>query len=201
MDDAFRGMLAGDTKAFNALPADEQEAVEWACNEVLRISGLSEEWPKGRDLVITDEEFLKVTTPGINHIGTMDCHIPSKQIIFDLKSGQIRSYAQQAAAYCYGIMEREFADSYEAVMVFCDQRESVHYKFTFQEAQSMVEEVLESVANPDKQPSRCEYCNWCANKASCPVILQPTAEIRQIVANPEMNLDTIKAEKIGRAHV
>ena len=196
MDLAFRTSLAQGSlsKEYADLPDEDKQAVEWACNEVIQLAGIGDTWPKGRDIIITDENLLKVKTPGLTHIGTEDCRIPSKHMTIDLKSGQLRSYYEQGAAYCLGNMEREFVEEWEFILLFCDQQEVVRHKFTHQQAKEVVEEVIAKATDPNKEPTKCQYCNWCALKNECPQVVQPTVEIRQIVTNFVQSLDNIKAE-------
>jgi len=105
MDEAFRFALSGDRTLIDKLDADEdKQAVIWAVDRVIEIS-------EGKG-ILSDESKLKVKTPGIDHVGTEDCRIPSLCISCDLKSGQVRDYENQMMAYAYGNMAREFCDEW-----------------------------------------------------------------------------------------
>ena len=163
MDEAFRFALAGDRTLIDKLDADEdKQAVIWAVDQVIQIS-------EGKG-ILSDESKLKVATPGIEHIGTEDCRIPSLCVSCDLKSGQVRDYKDQMVAYAYGNMAKEFCDEWTCYLIFCDQQIIIKHSFNYEEAKSRVEELLEKANDPDKKPTPCEYCKWCANYSTCSAI-------------------------------
>jgi len=159
MDEAFRFALSGDATKINELPDEERGNVGWAITQVCLLAAGGE--------IISDEESLKVVTPGIEHIGTEDARVPSGFVSFDLKSGQIRGYEEQVAAYAYGNMERDFAPEWTCHLLFCDQQKIVTHKFTYDEAKAIVEKVLAEYNDPNKKPNPCQYCGWCSRKDTC----------------------------------
>jgi hypothetical protein len=160
MDEAFRFALAGDRSKIELLDtSDDKKAVIWAIDQVIQIS-------EGKGIV-SDESKLKVKTAGIDHIGTEDCRIPSLCISCDLKSGQVRGYYEQMAAYAYGNMAREFCDEWTCYLIFCDQQRIVKHSFNYEEAKAGVEEILAKANDPNKKPTPCEYCKWCSNYSTC----------------------------------
>lgn len=173
MDEAFREYFMGNQKPLDKLKSQDADAVLWAINEVREIANGTE--------IITDEKLLKVATPGIEHIGTEDCRLPVINTSFDLKSGIIRSYYEQQAAYAYGNMAESYdfetgeytKDCWTCHLLFCDQEKVVTHTWTLQEAKAVVEGVLEAYNNPDKIPSVCDYCKWCAKKSTCSQIAVP----------------------------
>lgn len=186
MDEAFRFALAGDRSLIDKLDADEdKQSVIWAVDKVIDIS-------EGKGIV-SDESKLKVATPGIEHIGTEDCRIPSLCVSCDLKSGQVRGYYEQMAAYAYGNMERDFAPEWTCYLVFCDQQRIVKHHFLYDQAKAIVEEVLESANDQGKKPSPCEYCKWCANSQTCQALAVAANDTLEIVDNDiQANLAQLK---------
>jgi hypothetical protein len=173
MDEAFRFVLSGDTSKLDALEDDEKSAVNWAVNQVCLVAELK--------TIISDESQLKVKTPGIDHEGTEDCRIPHACVSLDLKSGQVRDYYAQMAAYAYGNMERDFAPEWTCHLLFCDQKKVVTHHFTYEQAKMVVENILEAVADPEKKPTPCEYCNWCKNREQCFALGKAASETLEIV--------------------
>ena len=173
MDEAFREFFLGNKKPFKKLKEEDADSVMWAINEVRAIA-------KGNE-ILTDEKDLKVKTPGIDHIGTEDCRIPAINVSCDLKSGQVRQYAEQQAAYAYGNMAESYdfetgeytKDIWTCYLLFCDQQKIVAYTWTLAEAKAIVEGVLEAYNDPNKVPSVCDYCKWCAKKSTCSQIAVP----------------------------
>lgn len=173
MDEAFRFALDGDASKLDALEQEEKMAVDWAVNQVRLIA-------EGEP-IISDESALKVQTPGIEHIGTEDSRIPTKCTSLDLKSGQVRDYYAQMAAYAYGNMERDFAPEWTCILLFCDQKKVVTHKFTYEQAKLVVENILDAVADPEKKPTPCEYCQWCKNREECLALGKAASDTLEIV--------------------
>lgn len=186
MDEAFRFALNGDPTKITSLDnQDDQKAVCWAVYQVTQIAGDNH--------IISDESKLKVQTPGIEHIGTEDCRITSLCISCDLKSGQVRVYYEQMAAYAYGNMAREFCDEWTCYLIFCDQQRIVKHSFNYEEAKAIVEEVLESANDQGKKPTPCEYCKWCANSQTCQALAVAANDTLEIVDNDiQANLAQLK---------
>lgn len=185
MDVAFRGLLMGERKPFLALSEDEQDSVMWAVQ-------MAKDLAEGYD-IITDEALLKVTTPHLSHVGTEDARVEALCLSMDLKSGQPRSYHKQQAAYALGNMARTFATEWECVLLFCDQREVVHYRYTYEEADAWVKGIVQSVNDPDRQPCYNEYCSWCVKKNTCQQLVVPVVETLAVVETPGVSLEALKS--------
>lgn len=168
MDLAFRGLLMGERQPFLALSDDEQDSVMWAVS-------MAKELAEGHE-IITDEALLKVTTPHLTHEGTEDARVEARSRSMDLKSGQLRSYHKQQAAYALGNMARTFTTEWECVLLFCDQREVVHYRYTYEEADAWVKGIVQSATDPNRQPCANEYCGWCVKKDRCQQVVEPVTQ-------------------------
>ena len=187
MDPAFRGLLMGDRQAFLALTEDEQDSVMWAVTT-------AKELAEGHEIV-ADEALLKVVTPHLSHVGTEDSRVEAKSLSMDLKSGQLRSYHKQQAAYALGNMARTFATEWECVLLFCDLREVVHYRYTYEEADAWVRGIVESATDPNRKPCANEYCSWCVKKDTCPARTGPIVETLAVVESQPtaVSLEALKA--------
>jgi len=173
MDRAFRGLLMGDRQAFLALTEDEQDSVMWAVQ-------MAKDLAEGHE-IIADEALLKVVTPHLSHVGTEDSRVEAKSRSMDLKSGQLRSYHKQQAAYALGNMDRTFAKEWECVLLFCDQEEVVHYRYTYEEADAWVKGIVDSANDPDRQPCANKYCGWCVKADTCVARTGPIVETLAVV--------------------
>jgi hypothetical protein len=145
----------------NELPALETEdasAVIWATDTLKQLADGSH--------CITTDELCKVTLPN-GMTGTCDAVVPGKWFHADLKSGLVRNYREQMAAYALGLMEQYFVDNWTAHLLFCDAQKVVSFEFTYAEAQALVDGIVATVSNPEKKPSVCEYCNWCSKVETC----------------------------------
>lgn len=181
MDEAYREMFQANSKPFKKLNATDADAVMWAIETTRTIAGGHE--------VITDEDSLKVKTPGIDHIGTEDCRIPAIHTSLDLKSGIERSYYEQQCAYAYGNMASSYdfdtgeyaIREWTTHLLFCDQERVVTHTWTIDEAKTIVEGVIAAYNDPDKTPTACDYCKWCKKSTTCEQITAPVANTLAVV--------------------
>lgn len=140
--------------------APAKAGVQWAIDYTKLLSKGSE--------VITDENRLTVKTPMLDSSsGTMDAHIPQQRIIIDLKSGMVRNYKEQLAAYAMEVMNDRFEQEYECYLLFLDSQTAVKHKFTFEEAQGIVAAIRIATLDPYKQLKVNPYCSWCGSKDTC----------------------------------
>ena len=188
MDAAFRALLQGKPVTVD-LTTEELEAVMWAVDTARDIADGAP--------IEADEDKLKVRTPGMEHEGTEDARTETKATSYDLKSGSMRSYYEQAAAYCLGNMDRAYALEWTMHLLFCDQREVVKYHFTYEKASQVVGDVLASATDPNRKPSACEYCSWCKKADTCVARTAPVVETLAVVETPSVSLDALKAEIVS----
>jgi hypothetical protein len=137
----------------------ERANVEWAV-QVTRIMA-------GGTRIFSADADCKVKVPGLPRGGTCDAVLPDKHAHHDLKSGEVRDYTEQMAAYAYGHMETHFCSEWTARLLFCDARQVVTYRFSYEQAKGIVEGILEDYRDPDAKPTPCDYCGWCALRDEC----------------------------------
>lgn len=194
IDALFRSRIAGtpdQAEMFYQPTDDDLAAVDWAVVTVRALAGGGE--------IITREADCKVAVPGCENPGTADALILEKCAHADLKTGQKRNYREQMAAYALGLMEEHFASEWTAHLLFCDQKEVVTHRFTFEEAQRIVSEVVAKYHDPAKRPKPCDYCGWCAKHHNCPALLAITSNALA-VASGGFDFEAVLAdnEKLGR---
>lgn len=157
LDRVFR-----DAWTTGELPRDlndeDTAAVQWAINRCILLNG-------GADRLTTDEADCKVRTIGLEHEGTVDGVAVRGQWSIDLKSGQAYDYAAQMAAYALGLMQTHFVGYWTTHLLFCDQKQVVSRRWSYQEAHDLVYSVL---ANVGSAPVENDYCGWCAHSLTCP---------------------------------
>ena len=161
LDMMFRARIQGlpqSEDGFQPTEADD-DAVEWAVATARALAGGTP--------IITNEEDCRVAIPGIENPGTADAILPERLAHADLKTGQKRNYREQMAAYALGLMEQHFASEWTAHLLFCDQKEVVTHRFTFEEARKIVGDVVAKFRDPAKRPTPCDYCGWCAKTQTC----------------------------------
>lgn len=176
MDAAFRQYI--QTETLPEMDEAEAEAIKWAALTLRSMSG-------GEKIEVR-EELCKVSTPGIEHIGTADALVLGKSMHADLKSGQIRNCMEQMAAYALGFMEATFSSEWTAHLLFCDQRQVVTHTFTYAEAECIVGDVLSEVKDPNAKPALCDYCGWCAKQDTCEARTAPAASALELVNSSEL---------------
>jgi hypothetical protein len=87
LDPAMRNLLAGGGKPA-VVTGEDAAAVGWAVAAV-------EEMVDGAKISSADAD-CRVTTPGMEHLGTADAIIPERLLVVDLKSGKVRNYWEGA---------------------------------------------------------------------------------------------------------
>ena len=193
LDGLFRARMQGcpdQAEMFYQPSADDLAAVEWAVNTLRALVADS--------VVLTREDDCRVVIPGFENPGTADALILDKLSHADLKTGAMRNYREQMAAYALGLMEAHFASEWTAHLLFCDQRELVTIRFTYREVKATVEKVIAAYYTPAKQPTPCEYCGWCAKAETCEARVA-LAEKAIIAAAPGFDFDAVLADngKLG----
>lgn len=188
LDGVFRRRVLGDKSDDAAVEKDELDAVDWAVNTLRAIAGTTE--------IITAEDRCKIECLGLT--GTADAWLPELGMSADLKTGQLRNYREQMAAYALGFMDATFRTEWTAHLLFCDQRQLVTHRFTYEEAKALVSEVIARFHDFGKEPTVCEYCAWCAKAETCPPRLQLAAKALT-PAEPTFNFEAVLAEndKLG----
>ena len=184
MDVAFRNMLMGQDVRRDGFLDEDYEAVRWAVDTV---TGLAED-----HAIEAREEYLRMKTPGIEHLGTADVLCTAGAWVGDLKTGQMRSYYEQMAAYALACMEREFADAWTAHVIYCDHRQVASYRFTWDAAKRVVDRILEEAGDKHARPRGCEYCGWCRHKDRCPARIDDANAALAVVDDTAMTLPQMR---------
>lgn len=197
MDQAFRLTVAGEKlirtpdgeylEAHETGPGQRGEEVEALDVLPSRIAALSDKFPdydppddgvEGTlwtikraklfdDNIVTKESELWVDVPHIPSGGVADMLFPDIAEHGDMKTGQIRNYREQMAAYALGFMDRFFASKWRAHLLFCDQKQVVTHDFTYEEALGIVLGLRAAQQDPDRKATPNEYCSWCGLFETC----------------------------------
>ena len=187
MDGAFRAYYhTGDM--VSGLDGEQVAAIIWAADALKALADGAE--------VITEESLCEIQISA-DLKGTADAICVDRYFHADLKSGQIRNYREQMAAYAVGFMEREFLDQWDAHLLFCDQKKVITYHFALEEAKSIVQAVIDRANNPERQPTVCDYCSWCAKVETCAPRMQA---MESALATTEIDFAAVLAdpEKLGQ---
>ncbi|XHR30879.1 MAG: DUF2800 domain-containing protein [Chthoniobacteraceae bacterium] len=188
LDALFRARMQGDlhqAEMFYQANGEDIAAVEWAVTSLKVLAGDSP--------VVTREEDCRVTIPGFEKPGTADALVLQKFAHADLKTGAMRNYREQMAAYALGLMDAHFASEWTAYLLFCDQRELVTIHFTYAEAKTVVEGVVSAYNDATKKPALCEYCGWCSKEETCEARLALAQDAVAVVA-PGFSFEAVLAD-------
>ena len=185
-----QGLPWDDSAEPDAILNDEDaEAVKWALDKLdeLALDPLTDE----HHAVETRECELVAAVPveGVKP-GTMDALCVSLGWLVDFKTGQVRDYRAQMAAYALACMEAYFAEEWVAHVLYVDQQEVVTHRFTREDAEALV---LNIVMAP-KVETQCEYCKWCGRAAECGLMREVCEEA---VAAPALPACTPAAKSKG----
>lgn len=157
MDRMFRGAISGvGDKADDWQTGEDADNVLWAVETARALAG-------GHPLE-ANEEALRVEMLGLS--GTADVACFQAGWSGDLKSGQVRNYLEQQAAYALGFMLHCFVEEWTVYLFFCDARELVTLRFTMESAEKIVRDVLAKAKEPG-EPEPNDYCGWCKLRFTC----------------------------------
>jgi hypothetical protein len=140
------------------------------------------------------EENCKIWVPIIDYTGTADAICVEGRWIADLKSGQVRNYREQMAAYCLGLMVKYLELQWTYHLVFCDAEEVVSETLTFEQARDIVRGVVDNVGT---DPRPCDYCQWCAKAMSCPPRVAAQAAALETTETPGFWVVLNNPDKLG----
>ncbi len=163
--------LHGRPYPFAELASEDREAVEWAAET---IRGLCEGMASG-DV----EERLTYRRNGKGKpvfFGTADvvAFDPDgyQATVIDFKSGEPRDYRPQLAGYAAALMsEHPQIQTVVAWLLFGRHKKAWSYTFTREEAVGIVEGIIARRTDPERKPSPCDACSWCADRLTCPALV------------------------------
>lgn len=129
--------------------------------------------------VETQEDQLQAVVPvDVVKDGTMDALCIAGGWLADFKTGQIRDYAAQMAAYSLACMDAYFADEWTSHLIFVDQKQVISHHWTREEA----EQLVSGIVNKPQVPTLCEYCTWCGAFETCQLVHKSAEEVVSIQA-------------------
>lgn len=161
--EAAEMLLAGkSTTSVVDLSQDELEAAEWGVERTHEIVG---------DLF---ESEIRVAANIETEFGVHDyfgwLDVLGGSHLIDYKSGSIRNYREQFVGYALPIMRERFLDEITFHIIYVDQREIVEQTYTIDEVEEIARECFTIRKDPNRKPTACNYCSWCAHAATCPAL-------------------------------
>lgn len=183
---ALRGNYEWDD---NARP-EVREKIEWAVEQIkMRADGpLVIE----KRLTLLSENFETLT------YGTLDAYSRCREIgriaLFDYKSGEIRDYNAQLVAYALMLMQTAGQTECHVFILFGRYKKVVEFVITREDAQQRIAALIARRRDPNRQPTPCDYCQWCANRLTCPPLNQAALAVN--AGREDWKLETYHASEI-----
>lgn len=157
LDEVFRAIIQKENVSVAELDDAERTAVKWAEATAKALAGSF--------ALEARESELRIEAAGMT--GTADLLCEDGRWSADLKTGQIRNYREQQAAYALGFMERYFVDEWTVYLLYCDAEQVETLRFTLESAAECIQDAL-ALYNGGVPPQANEYCGWCASRFDCP---------------------------------
>jgi len=183
IDLAIRNCISAENDV--AIIGEDAGAIAYGVEELTRLA-------KG-SFVETREEYLAMAVPGLSKLGTADAVCKAEKWVADIKTGQVRNYREQLAAYSLACMEDNFDTSWTAHVVYVDQKLIRSYDFTYEEAQQITKRTIDRATSAEAKPTPCEYCSWCKHYNSCHAIVRQAESAIALI--PDATGNSIEAIK------
>ena len=186
LDVVIRDLVANKNPSIQ-LSAEDAFVATWGETKLKELA-------KG-EYIESREEYLAMSVPHLGKMGAADAVCRELSWVADIKTGQVRNYREQLAAYCLACMNDEFKTSYTAHVIYVDQQVVRSYDFTWEEAERIVLNVLKQATSKDAEPTPCEYCSWCKHFAICnKIVTQAESAVALIPAKNGNSIAEIKAQ-------
>jgi hypothetical protein len=193
VDLAIRNLIAGgeldpmaDVVGFDFSPID------FGVKQLKRLA-------KG-SFIETREEYLAMAVPGLSKLGTADAVCKEQKWVADIKTGQVRNYREQLAAYALACMEDNFDTSWTAHVIYVDQSMIRSYDFSYEEAKQITQRTIDRATSADAKPTPCEYCSWCKHYNNCHAIVRQAESAIALIPNINGNsIDAIRQRILATA--
>ena len=183
VDVAIRNLISAEHDV--AIVGEDAGAITYGVEELTRLA-------KG-SFIETREEYLAMAVPGLSKLGTADAVCKEQKWVADIKTGQVRNYREQLAAYALACMEDNFDTSWTAHVIYVDQKMIRSYDFSYEEAWQTTQRTIARAISAEAKPTPCEYCGWCKHYNNCHAIVRQAESAIALI--PEATGNSIEAIK------
>ena len=183
IDIAIRNLISAEHDV--AIVGEDAGAITYGVEELTRLA-------KG-SFIETREEYLAMAVPGLSKLGTADAVCKEQKWVADIKTGQVRNYREQLAAYSLACMEDNFDTSWTAHVIYVDQSMIRSYDFSYEEAKQITQRTIDRATSAEAKPTPCEYCSWCKHYNNCHAIVRQAESAVALI--PDINGNSIEAIK------
>jgi hypothetical protein len=157
--------LSNDPDPLRGLPEEDADKVQWAADYIRTIAPTSDH-PMRMEYHVKplDADF----NPLFENGGTLD--VSCGPFLFDLKNKE-RDYSAQMAAYALGMFQEDGWPEVEVHLLFAEGKRALKYRLTEESAVAIVSPIIAAARDAGAKPVPCDYCDWCANRLTCPALL------------------------------
>jgi tellurite resistance protein len=193
VDLAIRNLIAGDElEPMADVVGFDFSPIAYGVEELKRLA-------KG-SFVETREEYLAMAVPGLSKLGTADAVCKAEKWVADIKTGQVRNYREQLAAYALACMEDNFDTSWTAHVIYVDQKMIRSYDFSYEEAWQTTQRTIARAISAESKPTPCEYCSWCKHYNNCHAIVRQAESAIALIPEATGNsIDAIRQRILATA--
>ena len=135
--------------------AKEKEAVEWAYKWVL--ANTSPRRKSEMKLAPIGEDILMMRNMIFDVIDEEDDIVH----VIDYKGGLPHGYEPQMAAYAVVGMRYFKKDKARSTLIYGKTQTEDSCEYTMDDAQAVIQPIIQRVCAEDKKPSVCDFCDWC----------------------------------------
>ena len=160
----LKGTQEERQKALAGLTDREREDVQWVVRKVIEIveaNGYST-----ADLRVEQRvTMLKPDSFEVEYFGTYDGEVGP--IDLDWKFGEERNYFTQLVGYARPKLELSGEPRRFGYLIYGRLRRVTRHVLERKTVQMIADSLLARRQSPDRKPTICQYCGWCAKKATC----------------------------------
>jgi len=159
------------------------EGVKWAADYVIKKA-------EYYDCDIQQEDKVELMIDGEPvTFGYFDAYFRQSDTgyLFDLKTGMQRDYVMQMCVYASALAQRDSLTTVKCYLLYSKYREVASFTIDAEAGLGLVSDVVASVKDPDRIPSSCDYCKWCADRTVCH-INNPDRALKALVRSCKKNL-------------
>ena len=190
VDLAIRNLISAENDV--AIVGEDAGAIAYGVEELKRLA-------KG-SFVETREEYLAMAVPGLSKLGTADAVCKEQKWVADIKTGQVRNYREQLAAYALACMEDNFDTSWTAHVIYVDQKMIRSYDFSYEEAWQTTQRTIARAISAEAKPTPSEYCSWCKHFNNCHAIVRQAESAIALIPDVTGNsIDAIRQRILATA--
>ncbi len=162
------------------LEHEQIEDVRWGLETIfnlIRTLGLKDP--------IEVEEWGTVMDSDLIEIMNAKLDIACGKYVFDYKSGEMYDYKPQMCSYGLQRMQTRGLEDSIVVEVYGKKRQYKECRITAKEAEAEIAPIRKAYFDPNKQPSKNEFCGWCSQSKTCKEVLNSVAMVPIGSGEPE----------------